>query len=99
MVQTIQTSSRSGLIALNVVLLAIFAVISLVPTTEAQVPQTSQYIAVPGSVNSLNAGAVWILDTANGGELVAVTWDHNKNRIIALGYRSISYDAATAKED
>ena len=92
---TNNTTSRGGLIALNLLLLAIFAAVSFVPETIAQTPKSGHYISVPAKANSITSGIVYILDTDNQ-ELVAVTWDHNNNRIATLGYRNIKSDAITA---
>jgi hypothetical protein len=89
------TTSRGGLIALNLLLLAIFAAVSFVPETIAQTPKSGHYISIPAKANSITSGIVYILDTDNQ-ELVAVTWDHNNNRIATLGYRNIKSDAITA---
>lgn len=89
------TTSRGGLIALNLLLLAIFAAVSFVPETIAQTPKSGNYISVPAKANGITSGIVYILDTDNQ-ELAAVTWDHNNNRIATLGYRNIKSDAITA---
>jgi hypothetical protein len=92
-----KSTSRNGLIALNTALLAVFAAVSLVPVTEAQVPTQNQYLAVSGRVNGLGSGVVYIIDSQlNQGALVASTWNHNTNRIEILGKRSLSKDAAAA---
>jgi|TARA_Y100000294_G_C8483358_1_gene307702 hypothetical protein len=91
------TTSRNGLLALNVLLLVVLATVSLVPTSRAQTPEQNQYLAVAGKVNGLTSGVVYIVDTQrNQGELVASTWSHNDNRIIILGKRSLSADSARA---
>ncbi len=95
MTGTNNTTSRNGLIALNVLLLAIFAAVSFVPETIAQTPKSGNYISVPAKTNGITSGIVYILDIDKQ-ELVAVTWDHNKNRIAALGYRNIETDAISA---
>jgi hypothetical protein len=89
------TTSRNGLIALNVLLLAIFAAVSFVPETIAQTPKSGNYISVPAEANGITSGVVYILDTEKR-ELVAVTWDHNKNRIATIGYRNIESDVIAA---
>ena len=92
-----KSTSRNGLIALNTALVAVLGVISIVPVSDAQVPTQGQYIAVSGNLNGLNSGVVYIVDTQrNGGELIASTWENNKNRIVILGKRSITADAAKA---
>ena len=90
-----QTTSRKGLIALNALLLVAFAAVSFVPESIAQTPRSGHYIAIPAKVNGVTSGVVYIVDTAQQ-ELVAVTWDHNNNRISTLGYRNIKTDAANA---
>ena len=94
-----KSTSRNGLIALNTALLAVLAVVSLVPVSEAQIPIQNQYLAVSGDLNGLNSGVVYIVDTQrNGGELIASAWSHNANRIQLLGKRSLSADSAKAME-
>ena len=95
MIESNNTTSRSGLIALNVLLLAIFAAISFVPESIAQTPKSGNYISVPADSNGITSGVVYIIDTDKR-ELVAVTWDHNNNRIATLGYRNIEADAVAA---
>ena len=92
---TNKSTSRNGLIALNVMLLVVFAGVSLVPDSVAQTPPVGHYIAVPAKVNGVTSGVVYIMDTSQQ-ELVAVTWDHNNNRIATLGYRNIKTDTANA---
>ena len=88
-------TSRNGLIALNVLLLAIFAAVSFVPETIAQTPKSGNYISVPAESNGITSGVVYILDTEKR-ELVGVTWNHNTNRISTLGYRNIELDVIDA---
>jgi len=92
-----KTTSRNGLLALNTALIAVLAAISLVPVSDAQVPAQGQYLAVSGKLNGLTSGVVYIIDTQrNGGDLTASTWSQNANRIVILGKRSFSADAARA---
>ena len=90
-----KTTSRRGLIALNVLFLGIFAAVSLVPETEVQTSYAGHYIAVPSEVNEISSGVVYIMDTARQ-ELVEVTWDHNNNHVAVLGYRNVATDVANA---
>ena len=48
-----KNTAKSGLIAINIVLLAVLAAVSFVPTTIGQDIQTAQneYVAVSGMVN------------------------------------------------
>ncbi len=89
-----KNTSRAGLIALNTLLLAVFAAVSFVPVTEAQTTSSGRYLAVTSEINGLTQGVVYIMDT-NTQQLLACAWDHNRNHIIILGYRSISSDRAS----
>ena len=92
-----KNTSRTGLIALNTLLLAVFAAVSFVPTSDAQTTlQNSRYIAVTSNINGLTQGVVYIADTHKQ-ELLAAVWDHNRNRITILGYRSIQADRISAQ--
>ncbi len=94
----IKSSSRNGVIALNMVLIALLCLIVFIPKTEAQLSGESTYIAVPSEANGLTTGAVYILDTSRQ-ELVAVAWNRNKNKIMPLGYRNISSDANSVESE
>jgi outer membrane protease len=86
------TTSKQGLIALNIALLAVLAAVSLVPTTDAYVSSNDTYVAVPGTLNGLQSGVVYIASTSNRAVL-ATTWDRNKKKIIIMAARSIERDA------
>jgi hypothetical protein len=86
---------RSGLIALNFLLLAVLIAVSFVPQTDAQTSRSQRYIGVPGRVNGLTPSVVYIMDTTQQ-EFVAVTWDHNNNRVVTIGYRPFASDVAAA---
>ena len=85
-------TSRNGIIALNGILLVVLAAIVLSPKTEARSTSNHRYLAVPSVANGVTTGIVYIMDTTQR-ELAAVAWDHNRNRIVTLGYRNISADA------
>mgnify|MGYP001255705035 CR=1 FL=1 len=87
--------STMGLLALNICLLCIFAFVTFEKQTEAQTTRAHRYIAVPGEVNGLTPGVVYIMDTSQQ-ELVAITWDHYNKRLTPLGYRPIAADAQAA---
>lgn len=95
---TKKSTPRNGLIALNVMLLVVFAAVSFVPESVAQTTPAGNYIAVPAKVNGVTSGVVYIMDTTQQ-ELVAVTWDHNNNRIAPLGYRNIKTDTTSASRN
>ena len=86
------TTSKQGLIALNIALLAVLAAVSLVPTTDAYISSNDTYVAVPGTLNGLQSGVVYIASTSNRAVL-ATTWDRNKKKIIIMAARSIERDA------
>jgi len=86
------TTSKQGLITLNIALLAVLAAVSLVPTTDAYISSNDTYVAVPGTLNGLQSGVVYIASTSNRAVL-ATTWDRNKKKIIIMAARSIERDA------
>ena len=88
-------TSRNGVIALNIVLVAILSAVALVPTTEATFTAQQRYIALPSTASGVTTGIVYIMNTSER-ELVAISWDHNKNRVVTLGYRNLLTDAQSA---
>ena len=84
-----------ALIALNAVLLAALAVVSLSPAAEAQRGNRArgQYTLVAGMVQGAEVEAVYVVDASNQ-EMVALYWDRNRNGFGPLGYRSLAEDAA-----
>tara|TARA_B100001750_G_C15405313_1_gene544826 strand:- start:526 stop:813 length:288 start_codon:yes stop_codon:yes gene_type:complete len=86
------------LFLLNATLLVILVFSASINMAEAQVTPTRRYMAIDGEVNGLTSGVVYILDTTTQ-ELVAITWDHNENRLVPLGYRPVAADAASAPKD
>ena len=89
-----KTTSKQGLIALNIALLAVLAAVSLVPTVDAQVSSNDKYVAVAGTLSGLSSGVVFIA-SENNRAVLATTWDHNKKRIVIKAARSITNDAAS----
>lgn len=87
--------TRIGLLILNVCLLLVLAFVTFENVTIAQTSRSHRYIAIPSTVNGLSTGVVYIMDTSQQ-ELVAITWDHNANRLVPLGYRPIAADAQSA---
>jgi outer membrane protease len=92
------TTSKQGLITLNIALLAVLAAVSLVPTTDAYVSSNDTYVAVPGTLNGLQSGVVYIASTSNRAVL-ATTWDRNKKKIIIMAARSIERDAQSISKE
>ena len=91
----IKPTSRNGVLALNVLLVAILTVIVLVPSSDAQSTNPRAipgYVAIPAVASGINTGVVYILDTSQQ-EMAAVAWNQNRNKIMTLGYRNIAIDA------
>ena len=90
-----KSTSRNGVIALNVLLVAVFTVIVFVPTSDAQpeiITPPTNYLAVPSEASGMSTGVVYIVSTSQQ-EMVAVAWNQNRNKIMTLGYRNIAADA------
>jgi hypothetical protein len=90
-----KSTSRTGIITLNIVLLAVLVAAVLVPISDARQTSDSRYLALPSTASGIQTGVVYIMDTVQQ-EMVAVAWNHNKNRIMTLGYRNIASDAQSA---
>gem|GEM_PF-6404871 len=90
-----KNTSRSGLIALNIALLAVLAAVSLVPTSMGQVGEASQnkYVAVSGMVSGRSSGVVFIA-SATDRKMLATSWDHNQNRIVIMDAKNLDQVAA-----
>jgi len=96
--QRMKTTSKQGLIALNIALLAVLAAVSLVPTSDAQISSPNTYVAVPGMVNGRSSGVVYIASSSNKAVL-STSWDHNKKRIVILAARNIAADSASISRE
>ena len=89
------------LLLLNGVLLAILALLVIIPPGQpvqaAFQPEAGderprgRYTLVGGRLGAGNTDAVWILDAVNQ-ELVGVRWDASRGRIEGLGFRSLTDD-------
>ena len=84
-----------ALVALNAVLLALLAVVTLAPSVDAQARARGSYTMVAGRAPGAEAAVVYIVDTINQ-ELIAVNYNANTNQIDGVGYRSLAADAAEA---
>ncbi|HPO92862.1 MAG TPA: hypothetical protein PL072_05250 [Phycisphaerales bacterium] len=96
------------LIALNVLLLAGLAVATLAGHVSAQpragtplsgtaARSRGDYAVVPGRTQSGNADAVYVLDATNQ-DILALSWDRNKDRFSIIGYRSLANDARVQQQ-
>ena len=85
------------LLALNGGLLILLAALTLWP--EPAIGDGAQpanrgrgaYTMVAGALRAGNASGVWITDSSNQ-EVVLVRYDHGRNTVEGMGYRSISAD-------
>ena len=83
----------AGLIALNAVLLAVLALVTLAPSAVAQVARTrGEYLMVGGRVNGVDGSAVFIIDTRNQ-EMIAVAYNNSSSNVDGIGYRNLATDA------
>lgn len=94
--QTAPRPSR-GLIAANIVLLLLLAVVSLAPTSVAQRGATigrarGEYTMLAGKMTGSSAHAIYILDSSNQ-DMVAVKWNESTKSLDAIGYRDLKEDA------
>jgi hypothetical protein len=81
------------LIALNAGLLAALVAVTFMPSAFAQLRPRSTYTMTGGTVNGIVQGVVYITNETTN-ELVAVSWYENQKRLVGLGYRNMSADAA-----
>lgn len=84
-----------GLIALNLVLLAVLTVVSFVPSATAQNERQrgrGEYTMVGGALDQGNSDGIYIVDSANA-EMIMLRWDHSKNRLVGIGFRDLDDDS------
>jgi len=97
MIRPAVSRRRLLLVALNVGLLGLLAAVTWSSSALAQADGRARgrYLAVSGGVPGTGADVIWIVDTVNQ-EMVALTWDPDRKRIVGVGYRDLAVDAATA---
>jgi hypothetical protein len=91
---------RSGLVALNLVLLGTLGVVALVPDAGAQSGRgdfqnmrvRGDYALVGGETLGETASTVYVLDSANR-ELVALRWNDGTKSLEGVGFRDLVRDA------
>ncbi|MCA9302569.1 MAG: hypothetical protein KC996_00455 [Phycisphaerales bacterium] len=94
---TIRRRPGNALMALNLALLSVLALITLAPRAGAQPSDPSaprargEYTLVGGQTSSGNSNAIYVLDTANR-ELVALRWNPNTSSLEGIGYRNLAQD-------
>ena len=82
------------LILLNAGLLAALAAVTFMPSAVAQIRPRSTYTMVGGTVNGIVQGVAYITDETTN-EVIALSWYENQKRIVGLGYRNMTQDAAS----
>ena len=82
------------LIFLNAGLLAALAAVTFMPSAVAQIRPLSTYTMVGGTVNGIVQGVAYITDETTN-EVIALSWYENQKRIVGLGYRNMTQDAAS----
>ena len=82
------------LIFLNAGLLAALTAVTFMPGAVAQLRPRSTYTMVGGTINGIVQGVAYITDETTN-EVIAVSWYENQKRLVGLGYRNMTQDAAT----
>ena len=85
-----------GLVALNAVLLAALAAVSVAPRAgaQAQTPPNrarGEYTLVGGEVSGASSHAIHVIDAANR-EMVTLVWEHSRSSLSGVGYRDLAAD-------
>lgn len=93
--------NRKGLIALNVALLGVLALVSLAPTAGGEQQANrgrGDYTMIGAQYQGGNTNAIVILDAMNR-ELIALRWDNSRRTLEGMGYRDLATDADAAPAD
>jgi hypothetical protein len=86
-------SGLRGLLVLNVVLLALLALVTFGSGAGAQSARgRGEYTMVSGGANGTDAGIIYIVDVANQ-EMIAMTYNSNTKVLDGVGYRNLATDA------
>lgn len=97
---SVSATHRRGLIALNVVLLALVAVVTFAPLSSAQ-PATSrargEYTMVGGTITGGNINVIYITDS-NNDEMVALRWNNGRRQLEPIGFRDLAADAKATNQ-
>lgn len=97
MMQT--TRKFGGLIAINLVLLALLAMVTFAPATNADSNTldngAGDYIMVGGRVSGSTSNVVYVLDQRSG-ILIALKYDLSSKKMKGLGIRNVNQDAASS---
>ena len=94
-------TSMTGLVFLNVMLLAALAFVTLGPDEAAQADASlggrGEYVAVSGTIAGSKTPIIWIVNQASQ-ELVAVQFDSQRDQLIGFGYRDLNKDAVLVQK-
>ncbi|TVQ64961.1 MAG: hypothetical protein EA379_00540 [Phycisphaerales bacterium] len=83
---------NTGLVAINLVLLCVLALVTIAPGASAQRDRVrGDYTMVSGRIQGSVESAIYIVDATNL-ELVAVRWDRSRRNLAPVGFRSLSTD-------
>jgi len=86
---------RHALVALNVTLLTLVAIVTFAPISQAQ-PTSSRargdYSMVAGEISGGRPFVTYIFDASNN-EMVAVRWNSSRNLLDGIGYRDLEADS------
>lgn len=88
----------SGLIAVNLALLVLLAIITWAPSSSADSDDfapSGDYIMVGGSVTGLTGNGVYVLDQRSG-VLLGLKYDLGSKKLKRMSIRNINHDAAKA---
>ncbi len=93
-----QDRRRTTLIALNVTLLTLVAIVTFAPMTSASSAQVSntrprgEYSMVGGQITGGTPSVVYIVDS-NNDEMVALRWNNGRSLLEPIGFRDLAADA------
>jgi hypothetical protein len=94
--QVVAAGPSRRLVALNVALLALLALVTVAARAERSgqpaVRGRGDYTVVGGKIQGGNGNAMYILDGANQ-QLIAVRWNDSRKMLEGIDYRNLAQDA------
>jgi hypothetical protein len=91
---------RQGLIALNLALLTILAIMTFSPLATGQPTQVrarGQYSMVAGEITGGTPHVVYVTD-ANNREMIAIRWNNSRRTLDGIGFRDLNADAKAVNQ-
>ena len=85
---------RRALVALNLTLLTLVAVVTFAPLTSAQVATNrarGEYSMVGGQITGGTPSVIYIIDS-NNDEMVALRWNNGRSLLEPIGFRDLTSD-------